>query len=197
MGVDVSSINWRRGLHILGVLALAAFVLPFVSYAVPSVVGATGSYIVVSDSMNAQPAPVIQAGDVVYVYDTPTDQIEEGDIITYDTGGKLVKTHRVVDVQTEDGTTYFETKGDNNEEADPGRVSEDQVVGTVQFVVPQVGRLIVFASSSLGMIAFVIIPMSLLLVSEIANLAKRYRASRETESAPTGDQNSGGETNDD
>lgn len=196
MGVDVSSINWQRGLHLLGVLALVAFVLPFVSYAVPSVVGATGSYIVVSDSMNAQPAPVIQAGDVVYVYDTPADQIEDGDIITYDTGGKLVKTHRVVDVQTEDGTTYFETKGDNNEEADPGLVSANQVVGTVEFVVPQVGRLIVFASSSLGMIAFVIVPMSLLLVSELANLVKRYRASQ-TESAPAGDQNSGGETNDD
>lgn len=178
----ISSVDWRRGLHILGLVLLVLLVLPFVAYAFPPVVGASGSYLVVSDSMNDEPAPVIQAGDVVYVYNTPSDQIEEGDVITYHSGSELVKTHRVVEVQQEGDTVYFETKGDANEEADPSLVPGDHVVGTVEFVVPYIGHVIVFASSSFGIVALIIVPMSLLLLSELASLVQAYRRSGDAES---------------
>lgn len=174
----ISSVNWRRAIHIFGVVLLVAFVLPFVAYAFPPIVGASGSYIVVSDSMNDEPAPVIQAGDVVYVYDTPVDRIEEGDVITYHSGGELVKTHRVVDVQREGGTTYFRTKGDLNEEADPEPVPADRVIGTVEVVVPYIGHLLVFASTSLGVVLLIVVPMSLLLISELTSIAREYKKYR-------------------
>lgn len=181
MRARFSSVDWRRGLRVSGLVVLVLLVLPFVAYAFPPVVGASGSYLVVSDSMNDEPAPVIEAGDVVYVYDIPTDQVEEGDVITYRSEGKLVTTHRVVGVQQEGDTRYFETKGDANEEADPNLVPADRVVGTVELVVPQIGHVIVFASTSLGIVALVIIPTSLLLLSELASLVQASGSSGDAE----------------
>lgn len=142
--------------------------------AVPQVAGADDSYVVVSSSMS----PTIKAGDVVVVDEVAPSSVAEGDIITFDrTPGDGERTmHRVVDIVTQDGRQYFRTKGDANEEADPQLVPADALVGTVRFSIPYVGWAFSFASTDVGVLAFVAVPGVLLAASELWALIAAARA---------------------
>ena len=172
---------------VAALVVLLAVVGVFVATAVPQAVGADHSYVVLSDSMS----PAIDAGAVVFVSETPAGEIEAGDIITFEqagTGSESRVTHRVVEVVESDGARQFRTKGDANEDPDPTLVTESQVVGVVQFHVPYVGYVTSFAQSKLGILALVVVPAVLLVVSELWDLATATTADESEE--PTG---SGGE----
>lgn len=163
--------NRRR---LAGGLAVAAFLLVLTVVgvaAVPQVIGAKGSYVVLSSSMS----PTIDAGDVVVVRDADPSAIETGDVITYrsPTDADRRVTHRVVAVQSWDGGPAFRTKGDANEEADAALVPAENVVGVVWFHIPLVGYLLQFASSTVGIALLVVVPAVLLVVTELRDL---YRA---------------------
>lgn len=170
--------DWRDGVNLGLKLALVLIVIPFVLVAVPQLVGASNSYIVLSNSMNDDPAPVLQTGDVIFVYDTPPPAIESGDVITYQSGEGPVTTHRVVGVTTVDGAAAFRTKGDANEDADAGLVRGGQVIGTVGFYIPWIGRVVAFAGTRNGLIALVIVPSALLVLSELFNIGQLLRGAR-------------------
>lgn len=152
----------------LAAIVLVVVVAPFVVFAVPQAVGASHSYVVLSDSMS----PEIRAGDVVIVDDVQVDSIETGDVITYERpGGSQLVTHRVIEVR-DDGALLFRTKGDANEDPDPTPVPAGNVVGVVLFHVPLIGHVISFAGSDLGIVAFVILPAVGLAVGELYDLYK-------------------------
>lgn len=176
-----------RALHLVGSLFLALIVLPFVAFAIPPVVGATGSFVVVSNSMNAPPAPLITTGDVVFVYDTPADSIRRGDVITYRSGPGQLTTHRVVGVRDGPDGIAFETKGDANEEADPELVPAGRVIGTVGFVVPLLGHAVSFASSGYGVVLLVVVPAALLILTELVTIVRAVRAAIGQESDGVGE----------
>lgn len=141
--------------------------------AIPTLAGATNSYVVLSESME----PTLDPGDVVIVRSGPPSAIEVGDIVTYraadpvDDTGRDRLTHRVVEKrQTESGVVY-RTKGDANDRPDSALVSHEQVVGTVWFHVPVVGRLVLFAQRPLGLAIFLVGPGLLLLGSGFRQLA--------------------------
>lgn len=168
--MDGFDFNWRRvGTIAVAVTFLVVFALLLVS-TVPAVTGADHSYVVLSDSMS----PSINAGSVVLVSEIPADRIGEGDVITYvgsENADRTTRiTHRVVDVQTADGTRQFRTKGDANDNSDAQLVAPSAVIGTVQFHVPLLGYLINFAGSTIGLITFVIVPAILLAISEAWSL---------------------------
>jgi signal peptidase len=152
------------GLTLVGGLLVATIL------AVPSAVGAEASYVVLSDSMS----PSIEAGDVVVVRSAPADAIDENDVITFtdadnpDTTERTDRiTHRVVEVRQGDDGPLFVTKGDANEDRDPQPVPPERVVGVVWFHIPLVGYLVSFTQSSYGLVAFVVVPGVLLVVSEL------------------------------
>ncbi|MFB6071259.1 MAG: signal peptidase I [Halanaeroarchaeum sp.] len=163
-----------------GFVLFVLILIPFVVFAVPQVVGASQSYVVLSSSM----APTINAGDVVIVEDVPPAAIEEGDIITFrPSGGGFGSaervTHRVVEVvQREDGT-YFRTKGDAVEEPDPTLVAASNVVGRVVFHIPYLGYVVTFAGTKMGIVSLVIVPAVLLGVSEVYDLVVAVRGGGE------------------
>lgn len=64
--------NKKRAANILGVLLLIGLLAPFVTYAVPQIVGADESYVVLSGSMS----PEIMPGDVVIVNDVDPSKPE-------------------------------------------------------------------------------------------------------------------------
>ena len=66
------------------------------------------------------------------------DNIKEKDIIYYRYGNKYI-THRVVDIDVEDGSYIFYTKGDNNNDVDPWRVKESDIVGLVKCRIKYLG----------------------------------------------------------
>jgi signal peptidase len=174
-----------------GAVALFIAVLaPFVIFIAPQVVGAEYSYVVVSGSM----APAIGAGETVVVNAVPATAIHEGDIITFRRGetaeiqqgqaGENLVTHRVADVVQSESGVKFKTKGDANEEADRKLVPADALVGRVMFTIPYIGHVIAFAGTQMGFIALIALPLGLLVLGEIYDLARATRNSREASDVP-------------
>lgn len=179
--VDTASVDWRRVANAIGFVVLVAVVFLFVASAVPQVVGSDESYVVRSDSMS----PAIDAGSVVFVSETSPEAIDEGDVITFresDGAGDDLVTHRVVDVTGQGDQREFRTKGDANDDADPGSVSRSQIVGVVQFHVPMIGYVSSFAQTRLGIVALVVVPALLLAVSELWDLYRETEANGEDSS---------------
>jgi signal peptidase len=156
-------LNRRQIPQVAGALLLCALVVPFVVYAVPGAVGAEASYVVLSGSME----PAISAGDVVFVAPVEAAALATGDVITFDEGGDVPITHRVVGVSETEAGPVFETKGDANEDPDPGVVRPEQVVGQVVFTIPYIGHVVTFAGTTYGFAALVVVPLGLLAVLEI------------------------------
>lgn len=160
--------------HVLGVLALIAFVLPFVLYAVPQLIGAEYSYVVLSGSMQ----PAMGPGDITFVDDVPPSAVEDGDVITFKRpADERTTTHRVVDVvDAADGSVAFQTKGDNNENVDQGVVTPGEFRGRVMefggalLVVPLVGYVLQFTNSGPGFVLLFVVPLVLLVANEIWNV---------------------------
>lgn len=145
---------------VVAVLVLAAFVVQ----AVPAVVGADASYVVLSGSME----PTISTGDAVIVKSVDTDDIESGDVITYTRGdANTPVTHRVVDVVQSDSGVAFRTKGDANEDADPTPVPAENVTGEVWFVIPFIGHVVLFANTPTGLAVLVGLPIAAFVLSEL------------------------------
>lgn len=170
----------RAVLNVVGFALLIVLVAPFVVYAVPQMVGASHSYVVLSDSMS----PTMQAGDVAFVREVSPAQIHVRDVITFERGSGAdarTVTHRVVEVVREDGTLHFRTKGDANEGPDRELVPAAAVVGRVAFRVPKIGYVIMFAKTEVGIAALVIVPSVLLALSEAWTLLEAASASRSSE----------------
>lgn len=190
----------RDALGPLKTLLLIAVVVPFVIYAVPQVVGAEQSYVVMSGSME----PTIGTGDVVVVNDVPASAVEQGDVITY--GGSVTEpptTHRVIAVEGSGAERVFRTKGDNNEDPDPSPVPAAELRGKVMelpvsvpgadhslFVIPLIGRVILFAQTTVGFVVLILAPFVLLTGSELLTFVRSLRE----EDGATDDRTAGGST---
>ncbi|WP_340100082.1 signal peptidase I [Salinibaculum salinum] len=175
-------IPWRRIVSVAGVLVLVAIVVPFIIYTVPQVAGGEQSYVVLSGSME----PNIGTGDVIITDGVEPDRIESGDVITYRRSGDTrPTTHRVIEVVDREDGLAFRTQGDANEDPDQQLVPSEEVEGTVMtvggylFVIPFLGYVITFASSQTGIIALLVVPLLLFIISEIWVMVQ----SAQTESA--------------
>jgi len=158
-----------RVARIAAVTLLLSAVALMAVLAVPSLVGAKSSLVVLSGSMQ----PHLQPGDVVVLQEAGPDEIQEGEVITYRTdggtndAGRDRVTHRVVEKRmTSDGVVY-RTKGDANDRPDPGVVHQHAVVGEVWFHVPLVGRLLLALQRPITQLLLTVVPGFLLVVSGV------------------------------
>lgn len=175
-----TSISLKSIANLLGIALLIAVVAPFVVYAVPAVVGAEYSFVVLTASMT----PAIAPGDVVIVDERDPAAIAEGDVITFVRGDSEVPvTHRVIGVTTTGGGVAFETRGDANEAPDAGLVPGANVLGVVAITIPYLGYVIQFADSPVGFALLVVVPFGLLVASELWT-AVRGRGRDATETDP-------------
>ena len=170
--------NRTTVLRVSGLLVLAVVLLPFVVFAVPQLIGAQQSFVVASSSMS----PTINAGDVVLVNDVSPQTIKRGDIVTFQeqAGGETsYVTHRVVKVVSQNDRPAFRTKGDANENVDPGVVPAQNLVGRVTLTIPYLGQAIAFAQTTLGRALLVGVPVTLLILGELWDLLRAYLADRQ------------------
>ncbi|MCO1661151.1 signal peptidase I [Pseudonocardia humida] len=128
-------LRWVVALAMLGAVGLAVAVA-----LVPAVAGGT-ALTVLSPSMRGTLAP----GDVVVIRPRPVEGIAAGDVITFlardpMSSSTRVVTHRVVEVQP---GPSFRTRGDANQDADPGVVAAADVRGVMWYRVPWVGGVAV------------------------------------------------------
>jgi len=131
-------LRWAAGT--LGVVALIAVsVLVTLITLIPQTFGGAG-IIIETGSMS----PRINPGDVVAVRPVEFSQIQVGDIVTYAAEDALV-THRVVEVLplVSGQPNRLITQGDANQVPDQP-ITEAQVRGRLEYVVPRVGLVIPF-----------------------------------------------------
>lgn len=142
-------------------------------------------YTIVSPSME----PTIKVYDVIVEFkvDSKSD-LKVGDIITFysssiDTGGYTV-THRIKEIKTIEGETYYITKGDNNQSEDEGMITFDDIVGKVRFKIKGLGRIQFFVSSKLGWLIIILIPALGIILVDIIKLRKIFGIKKQIEEIP-------------
>ncbi len=107
--------------------------------------------------------PSLRSGDLLLYRGVNQKTVANGTLIIYFSGQTGIATldymvrpivvHRIVGIVTQsDGTVYYRTKGDNNQDNDPALVKYDQVLGTPVDDVPIVGTLVLFIKSPQGLI---------------------------------------------
>lgn len=113
-----------------------------------------------TDSMK----PTINPGDLIITkeYDG-TSLLEKGDIISFfsltdDT--IIIKTHRIDEVHTNNGSPSYITKGDNVDEVDELEVVPGDIVSTYSGTkLPVMGKVLTFLQSQIGFFVFIILPL--------------------------------------
>ena len=85
--------------------------------------------------------PAYHVGSLVYVQPVEPQELQVGDVITFELGGGVLGTHRIVEVQNENGSLSFVTKGDSNDSIDAAPVVPERIVGQVKFTIPKLGFL--------------------------------------------------------
>ena len=87
--------------------------------------------------------PHLPPGTLVVTKPTPVEEIEVGDVITFqiESGRSAVVTHRVIErsIDSASGEVRFTTQGDANNTPDPEPVRPAQIRGTVWYAVPYLG----------------------------------------------------------
>lgn len=144
---------------------------------VPSVFGKI-PLIVLTESMD----PEIKSGDLIICDEIDPSELKVDDVISFfdpDGSGKTIVTHRIIEVETnaKTGKLAFRTKGDNNNIEDRLSVPEENIVGIwteVRFW--QLGRILLFSQSTLGMILLVFVPIAAFVVYEILMRRKQDKA---------------------
>lgn len=142
-------------------------------------------YTIVSPSME----PTIKVYDVIVEFKVNSkSDLHVGDIITFysssiDTGGYTV-THRIKEIKTIEGETYYITKGDNNQSEDEGMITFDDIVGKVRFKIKGLGRIQFFVSSKLGWLIIILIPALGIILVDIIKLRKIFGIKKQIEEIP-------------
>lgn len=102
-------------------------------------------YTVLSGSME----PEYPVGSLIYVKETPADQLQVGDVITFKLTGEVTATHRIIEILDDDGVS-FRTKGDANEDPDNSPVKSNEVIGKVVFKVDKGGYFVNYIQNPPG-----------------------------------------------
>lgn len=120
-------------------LALAAVLI------VPVILGYT-ELAVLTGSMQ----PTIPVGSLIYVKEVEPSTLQVGDVVTYQLEGDTMVTHRVVEVNPDEG--YLVTQGDANEDPD-GQITFDRIVGKMDFHLPYLGYISMNIRTKTGIFA--------------------------------------------
>lgn len=116
------------------------------------------AYVIVSGSME----PIIKIRDAVVVRRCEEEDIKIDDVVTYrsldDAYYGILITHRVVNIEMQNGEKIFITKGDNNETIDRSPVKFSQIQGKVVMRIPKIGYLKDFLTSHEGLIIAIVLP---------------------------------------
>ena len=133
------------------------------------------AFVVLTGSM----LPEIQVYDVVVTKKINTEDLKEGDVITFSSSDSRFAgttiTHRIIKINKPNSTNInytFQTKGDNNNVADSALVQANNIYGKVIFKIPKLGYLQEFLASDGGWILVILLPCLAVVSYDIVTLAK-------------------------
>lgn len=113
------------------------------------------TYVVTTDSM----VPVIKVNEFIVVVNTPSEELQVGDIITFYADVNLdgkdeIVTHYLATIgETEDGSAYYKTHayGKNDiTERDFWTLTDADIIGEYAYSIPVIGYVISFVRSPYG-----------------------------------------------
>lgn len=137
-----------------------------------------GAYVIVSGSME----PIIKIKDAVLIKRVDPDSIQRGDVVTYLSNDEsyygIMITHRVVNIQEENGEKIYYTKGDHNETVDRSPIKGDQIYGKVVMRIPKIGYIKYFLVSSYGWIIAIVIPSLGIIIYDILKILRNVKDDR-------------------
>ena len=139
----------------------------------PSVFGYS-FYYVLTESME----PEIMAGDMILCKVTDTDDLQVGDVITYngevgEMKGKII-THKIIEIN--EGT--FVTQGVANDIPDPP-IKAKQILSRYVATIPLAGEVFSIINSKIGFILLIITPLGMLIINEISTIVKAFKEDKE------------------
>ena len=121
-------------------------------------------FIIKSGSMS----PTIEKGALVI--SAKYEEYDAPDIVTFASGNGPV-THRI----KEKINMKFMTQGDANNTEDPGLISNDEIIGRVEFAIPYLGYILQLAKQPVGFIFLILIPLSMFLIGECTSVFRDFR----------------------
>lgn len=156
-------------LIVVEILVIGVIVVSKMSGRVPSVFGYS-MYVVASPSMS----PELEVGDIVISKVYNGEELKVDDIIQFisksgDSKGKII-THEIIRIGG-DNNDEIVTKGVANSQEDAPITRED-VLSVVKYKTVVVDKIYKVISSTWGFIAFVVIPLVVMIVLEIISLTK-------------------------
>lgn len=92
--------------------------------------------------------PEYHVGSLIYVKETDPSLLETGDVITYRLSADTVVTHRIVEIDREEGTVT--TKGDANNANDGNPIPFSNIVGRAEACIPYLGFITIYAKTPVG-----------------------------------------------
>ncbi|MFV8826780.1 signal peptidase I SipW [Alkalihalobacterium sp. APHAB7] len=110
--------------------------------------------------------PEIKTGSVIGVIPAiDKNSYQVNDVIMFQQSPGVYVTHRIIDVFQNESGVLYQTKGDNNAQADVNPVLASNVYGLHSgFHVPYLGYAMDFANSQFGLVTLLLIPGILLLI---------------------------------
>ena len=143
-------------------------------------------YCILSGSME----PTYPTGALIYVRETPAQEIEVGDAITFVLNEDLVvATHRVIAIDSE--KQQFTTQGDANASADGQPVHFQNLIGQPVFCIPYLGYVSNYVTQPPGLyvaIVFAVILLLLTFLPDWMSRAEKKEPQEQAQQRPAGPQ---------
>lgn len=131
--------------------------------------GKNQSFVVKSGSME----PTIMTGDIILI--SSQEFYNKHDVVTFkDAGGRIV-THRIIDEDVSKDNTTFITKGDANRSIDNDTITQENILGKVNLVIPKIGFLVGFTQTLPGLLTMIIIPVVLLFLDQLVKMSLKQK----------------------
>lgn len=133
---------------------------------------------IISPSME----PMIPTDSYILAEKVSAKDVGEGDVIMFYSKDPSIygriNTHRVVNIEIDNGELIFTTKGDNNPDNDAYTVSEKDIVGRYVRNAEKMTAFIGFFSNPIAFFALVIIPAAVLVVLSFKDVVEKAHEAR-------------------
>ncbi len=184
MKVPFSVRSLRAMAGTLLTIALVAAVALFLTVALlPRLFGAEMRSV---DSSSMEPS--VHKGALVIAFPASIADVHQGDVVMFrapDGSGKAI-THRVEAVDGVGSGAQFETKGDANDAPDAWRISNQDLMGKVEFNVAHVGGAVDAIRSPAGFVLLMLVPVLLIVFAEAPLRYRSFRSRSGRRAAPHG-----------
>jgi len=110
--------------------------------------------------------PTIMTGDII-LDSLAKRPVKQGMIITFKDDKDRTISHRVVKIANKHNQTYYTTKGDHNNAADPNEITDKDIIGFYSYRLPYLGIFIVNLRKPAGLFLMILIPTALTLLGDL------------------------------